>query len=77
VTIRSGRTGLEVYAAPETEGDARPFGATEPPGSASLDQLRRRFAARSAHDAPLTSGQQQGRMAAWQKYLDQLWEPRS
>jgi hypothetical protein len=68
---------LEVYAAPEAEGDARPFEASAPPGAASLDALRKRFGPKAMHDAPLTSVEQTGRMSAWHKYLVQLWAPRS
>jgi hypothetical protein len=77
--VKAGANGLDIFSPAEAEGeqaDSRPFGATEPPGAASLDALRRRFGPRAAHDATPTSTQQQGRMAAMQEYLNQLWAPR-
>jgi hypothetical protein len=77
--VESGPRGLDIFSPAEVEGeqaDGRPFGATEPPGAASLDQLRRRIGPRPAHDR-LTSGQQQSAMAAYQSYLDEAYRPRS
>jgi hypothetical protein len=78
--IQQGAEGLEVFTPP---GEAEDQAATDPeiiptpaPGAASLDQLRKRFGARAAHDT-LTSTEQAGRMQAWQKYLNQIWAPRS
>jgi hypothetical protein len=76
--VEHGADGLEIYAPAEGEGDQAvdpEIVGTVPPGG-NLDSLRRRIGPRPAHDQQ-TSTQQAGRMQAWQKYLDQLWAPRS
>ena len=76
--VEHGSDGLEIYAPAEGEGDQAvnpEIVGTVPPGG-NLDSLRRRIGPRPAHDQQ-TSTQQAGRMQAWQKYLDQLWAPRS
>jgi hypothetical protein len=77
LTVKTGMAGLEVYTAPEAEGDqADPeiVGAA-PPGAESFDALRKRIASRPAYDRP-TSQQQASQMRDWQAYLDQVYRPK-
>jgi hypothetical protein len=73
VTIQSGANGLEIFAPGAAEGDqagSEVLGTT-PPGSESIDSLRKKIAPRQVNDRT----QQGNQLADYQKYLDALYSP--
>ena len=77
-TVEHGPDGLELYAAPEVEGDQ-----TDPeiipsavPGGKSIDRLLRRAAPRQVN-ARTQPGRERDQLQALQSYLDTIWTPKS
>ena len=77
--VEHGPDGLELYAAPEVEGDQTDpeIVGTAPPGTKSIDRLRRRMAPRQVNDRSQPPGRERDQLQAWQAYNDALWAPRS
>ena len=73
--VANGNAGLEIWRDPPPDGQDAVFGATDPPGAANLDALRRRIAPRSVADRSRPdSGMTQ--IAAMQRYLDRCYAPK-
>jgi hypothetical protein len=75
-SLRRVRTGDMDKDGMETPPGDAVFGATDPPGAASLDALRRRMAPRQVNARSLSSQQQGDQLRAMQQYLDEIHRPR-
>jgi hypothetical protein len=70
--VANGNAGLEIWRDPPPDGQDAVFGATDPPGAANLDGLRRRIAPRSVADRSQPDGGM-GQIRAYQQLLDRFY----